>query len=200
MKVIRVFGVGFVIVSLPLIVLGSDAQARQISKARGCREVVTVKHPDLKGPSRKAEWDKCMADADAYNNAFATSLPSAERLALAGAVVSPADAGTRHHGGGPGREHPPTEWRYGQQFSQTWRTNGDVCTSISRHPEQIYEIRITEQAKHGVSGKNGQYGIAYKPTPCFQGTDSFSYVVISNSTFRDGAGLVATVNITVMVE
>jgi hypothetical protein len=83
----RVFGVGFVIVSLPQIVLGSDAQARQISKARGCRDRVTVKHPDLKGPSRKAERDKCMADADAYNNAFATSLPSAERPALTGAVV-----------------------------------------------------------------------------------------------------------------
>jgi hypothetical protein len=36
------------------------------SPGRGCGQLVTVKHPDLKGPSRKKEWDKCMANPDAY--------------------------------------------------------------------------------------------------------------------------------------
>jgi hypothetical protein len=33
---------------------------------KGCRQLVTVKHPDLKGPARKKEWSKCMADPDKY--------------------------------------------------------------------------------------------------------------------------------------
>jgi hypothetical protein len=34
---------------------------------KGCNQLVTVKHPDLKGKARKAEWDKCMANPDGYN-------------------------------------------------------------------------------------------------------------------------------------
>ena len=34
---------------------------------KGCGQLVTVKHPDLKGPARKKEWDRCMADPAAYN-------------------------------------------------------------------------------------------------------------------------------------
>jgi hypothetical protein len=37
------------------------------AKMRGCRDLVTLKHPDAKGPARKKEWDKCMADPDGYN-------------------------------------------------------------------------------------------------------------------------------------
>ncbi len=35
--------------------------------ARGCGGLVTVKHPELKGPLRRAEIARCNADADAYN-------------------------------------------------------------------------------------------------------------------------------------
>ena len=35
---------------------------------KGCDQMVTLKHPDLKpGPQRKQEWKKCMANPDAYN-------------------------------------------------------------------------------------------------------------------------------------
>jgi hypothetical protein len=35
---------------------------------RGCDQLVTLKHPDLKpGPQRRQEWKKCMANPDAYN-------------------------------------------------------------------------------------------------------------------------------------
>jgi hypothetical protein len=97
-------------------------------------------------------------------------------------------------------EHPPTKWAFGQQFSQTWITDGEVCKSISNFPENIDEIRITEKAKHGISGKNGRYGVAYKPNPGFKGTDSFTYEVISNANYRKGPGMVATVMITVIVQ
>jgi hypothetical protein len=33
---------------------------------RGCGQLVTLKHPDLKGKARKAEWDRCMANPDGY--------------------------------------------------------------------------------------------------------------------------------------
>ena len=33
---------------------------------KGCRQLVTVKHPDLKGADRKKEWDKCMSNPDSY--------------------------------------------------------------------------------------------------------------------------------------
>jgi hypothetical protein len=34
---------------------------------KGCGQLVTLKHPDLKGAGRKKEWDKCMSDPGAYN-------------------------------------------------------------------------------------------------------------------------------------
>ena len=35
---------------------------------KGCDQMVTLKHPDLKpGPQRKQEWKKCMADPASYN-------------------------------------------------------------------------------------------------------------------------------------
>ena len=40
---------------------------RGSASGRGCGGLVTVAHPDLKGPLRRAEIAKCNADADAYN-------------------------------------------------------------------------------------------------------------------------------------
>ncbi len=39
---------------------------RNVNPGKGCGQLVTVKHPDLKGKARKAEWDKCMANPDTY--------------------------------------------------------------------------------------------------------------------------------------
>jgi hypothetical protein len=33
----------------------------------GCGQLVTLKHPDLKGPERSAEIKKCSANGDAYS-------------------------------------------------------------------------------------------------------------------------------------
>jgi len=33
----------------------------------GCRQLVTIKHPELKGSARAAEIAKCSANADAYS-------------------------------------------------------------------------------------------------------------------------------------
>ncbi|HEV7600554.1 MAG TPA: Ig-like domain-containing protein [Bradyrhizobium sp.] len=97
-------------------------------------------------------------------------------------------------------QHPPTAWQFGQPFVATWRTDGAVCTSTSNHPENIAEIKVTEKPKHGIAGRNGPHGIAYRPTPGFKGSDSFVYTVTSNANYRKGPGLVAHVTINVVVE
>ncbi len=33
----------------------------------GCNQLVNLAHPDFKGATRKAEFDRCMADPDAYS-------------------------------------------------------------------------------------------------------------------------------------
>jgi hypothetical protein len=33
----------------------------------GCGQLVTLKHPELKGPARRTEISKCSANADAYS-------------------------------------------------------------------------------------------------------------------------------------
>ena len=61
--------------------LGSAALSESVSRAgfrttmgaqgaqmRGCRDLVTLKHPDAKGAVRKKEMDKCMTDPSGYNN------------------------------------------------------------------------------------------------------------------------------------
>ena len=40
---------------------------RGLSSGKGCGDMVTLKHPELKGKARKAEWDKCMANPGGYN-------------------------------------------------------------------------------------------------------------------------------------
>ena len=55
--------------------LGSEARAggmrttagAQGTQMRGCRDLVTMKHPDARGAARKREQEKCMADPDGYN-------------------------------------------------------------------------------------------------------------------------------------
>ena len=49
-------------------------------------------------------------------------------------------------------------------------------------------------------GKSGLFGLAYKPNPGFKGTDSLAFAFVSNSSWRGGAGQVANVRITVIVE
>jgi hypothetical protein len=74
-----------------------------------------------------------------------------------------------------------TAWQFGSSFVGTWRTDGAVCTSTSNHPENIAAISVVQRPKHGIAGKNGPYGIAYKPDSGFRGNDSFVYTVTSNA-------------------
>jgi hypothetical protein len=96
--------------------------------------------------------------------------------------------------------HPKTAWQFGSAFVGTWRTDGAVCTSTSFHPENIAAISVVQRPKHGIAGKNGPYGIAYKPDTGFRGNDSFVYTVTSNANYRKGAGQVATITINIIVE
>ena len=43
-----------------------NANAHAVGKG-GCGQLVTLKHPDMKGPERSAEIKKCSANADAYS-------------------------------------------------------------------------------------------------------------------------------------
>ena len=109
----------------------------------------------------------------------------------------------RHAPGAPAlarceRSHIP--WRYGQQVSSVWPTDGAVCTDIPNEHEYIAEIRITERPTRGVLGKAGLFGLAYKPDPGFKGTDTLSFAFVSNGSWRGGAGKIANVSITVIVE
>ena len=65
---------GKIVVSLTIAVLlaisvapaGATRMERQNAR-HACRELVNVKHPELKGEARKAEIAKCDSDAEAYN-------------------------------------------------------------------------------------------------------------------------------------
>ena len=85
-------------------------------------------------------------------------------------------------------------------MSSVWRTDGAICTDVPNEHQYIAEIRITERPKHGMLGKAGTFGLAYKPDPGFKGTDLLSFAFVSNSTCRGGAGQVANVSITIIVE
>jgi hypothetical protein len=107
-------------------------------------------------------------------------------------AISTANAACHH-------QHMP--WRFDQSFSSTWRTdNRSVCTSTNYHPEYIAKIEIVSKPQHGIAGKNGPYGIAYKPEPGFHGSDAFTYAVTSSSNWRGGAGHVAHVTVFVIVD
>jgi len=97
-------------------------------------------------------------------------------------------------------QHPPMPWRYGSSFSSTWYVAaGGVCTSTNTHPNNISRIQITAQPSHGVAGKNGIFGIAYRPTPGYRGSDAFTYTVTSKVESRF-QGQIATLNVFVIVE
>jgi hypothetical protein len=97
--------------------------------------------------------------------------------------------------------HPPIPWKFGGSISSSWRsTDGSVCVSTSNHPNHIASIEITSKPSNGVAGKNGPFGVAYKPNPGFRGSDAFSYAVTSNAQYRKGAGMVAHVTVYVSVE
>jgi hypothetical protein len=73
-------------------------------------------------------------------------------------------------------------------LASTWHTTGgSPCASTSRHPEHIEKIEIDMKPKHGIAGKNGSFGVAYKPNPGFKGSDSFSYAVTPKYSFRGPA-------------
>jgi hypothetical protein len=85
--------------------------------------------------------------------------------------------------------------------SSVWRTDAAVCTDVPNQHQYIAQIRITERPKHGLLGKAaGTFGLAYKPNPGFKGTDALSFAFVSNNAWRGGAGQVANVSITIIVE
>jgi hypothetical protein len=114
-------------------------------------------------------------------------------LALGLVIASSAPAWARCE-----RSHIP--WRYGEQVSSVWHTDGSVLTDVPKEHQYIAQIRITERPKHGILGKAGTFGLAYKPNPGFKGTDSLSFAFVSNSSWRGGVGQVANVSISIIVE
>jgi hypothetical protein len=119
--------------------------------------------------------------------------PGAFGLVLGLLIASMAPAWARCE-----RGHIP--WRYGQQVSSVWHTDGAVCTDVPNEHQYIAQIRITERPQHGILGKAGTFGLAYKPNPGFKGTDSLSFAFVSNNSWQGGAGQVANVSITIIVE
>jgi hypothetical protein len=105
-------------------------------------------------------------------------------LALCAGMTGAASAGC---------EHPPMPWQFGETFSSTWHiTGGSSCKTTSRHPEVIAAIEITARPRNGIAGKDGLFGVAYKPNEGFKGSDTFSYAVTSNASHHGGAGRVAS--------
>ncbi len=45
----------------------SDIMKTDSRQRHGCNQLVNLAHPDFKGATRKAEFDRCMADPDAYS-------------------------------------------------------------------------------------------------------------------------------------
>lgn len=97
--------------------------------------------------------------------------------------------------------HPPIPWKFGHNITTTWHTSeGSVCVTTSNHPDHIDKIEVASKPQHGTAGKDGPYGVAYKPDSGFRGSDEFVYVVTSNSHYRKGAGRTAKVTVVVVVE
>ena len=98
-------------------------------------------------------------------------------------------------------DKPPMPWKFGGNLTTTWRsTEGSVCTTTSNHPQNIEKIKIISKPQHGVAGRDGPFGVAYKPDAGYRGSDTFVYLVTSNSNFRKGAGWVAKITVLVKVE
>ena len=78
--------------------------------------------------------------------------------------------------------HPRVPWRYGQTVHSTWRTtDGATCTMTNRFADKIQKIEIERKPNHGMAGKDGPFGVAYKPKEGFKGEDSFVIGVTSNT-------------------
>ena len=89
-------------------------------------------------------------------------------------MMTPGLAWSRNFGGfdrhGAFCKHPAVHWRYGGSFSSTWFVSeGGVCISTNKHPDDVAYIKITSPASHGIAGKDGPFGIAYHPTPGCKG-------------------------------
>lgn len=97
--------------------------------------------------------------------------------------------------------HDPVRWEFGQTLAFTWVTDDkSVCTTGHLRPQNIAKIEIETKPKHGIAGKDGPFGIAYKPQPGFHGSDTFTYAITSNSNSVRGAGVVARITIFVTVQ
>jgi Bacterial Ig domain len=96
--------------------------------------------------------------------------------------------------------HPPIHWTFGKTVSTLWSTDEEsVCTSRSLYPDSIEKIQIVSKPKHGTAGAAGSDSVAYKPNWGYRGSDAFTYIVISSSNAKKGAGRVARVNVFVDV-
>jgi len=96
--------------------------------------------------------------------------------------------------------HPPTGWRFGQTVSTLWTTDGEaVCIARNIHPENIEKIQIVSKPRHGTAGAADTDSVAYKPNWGYRGSDTFTYVVISNGNAKNGAGQIARVNVFIEV-
>jgi hypothetical protein len=97
-------------------------------------------------------------------------------------------------------KHDRIPWRYGQSIASVWVTDDrSVCTSTSNEPQYIEKIEIETRPQHGIAGKSGPYAVAYKPNRGFHGSDTFTYAVTSNQSYRRGAGLVSRITVLVTV-
>lgn len=82
----------------------------------------------------------------------------------------------------------------------SWVTDDkSVCTMTMHSPDHIAKIEIDSKPQHGVAGRSGPFGVAYKPEPGFHGSDTFTFAVTSNSNYRKGAGRVGRFTVFVTV-
>jgi len=94
-----------------------------------------------------------------------------------------------------------THWSFGKNTSVNWRTSGgSVCLSTTSRPQNIEKIEISSKPQNGIAGRNGPFGVAYKPNAGYRGSDAFVYMVTSNSNYRKGAGWTAKITVFVTVE
>ena len=58
-------------------------------------------------------------------------------------------------------------------------TGGSTCAiNLRAGSRSAFEsIRINSRPAHGTAGSSGSYSVAYRPTPGFRGTDSFTFTV-----------------------
>ncbi len=95
--------------------------------------------------------------------------------------------------------HPRVAWTYNRTVHSTWRvTDGTPCKMTNKNPQNIQKIEIERKPSHGIAGKDGPFGVAYKVNNGFKGEDSFVIGVTSNENYRKGAGWVARIVVRVV--